>query len=115
MKCRRPAFVRLLWAGIGAAVADSGGELGDEFLNALGFLGAQVGLFAGIVSQIEELHRRQFLILQRLRGARRTPTAGARAEDEFPRAATDGEGAVDGMMDGKRPQRLAMCLALQYW
>ena len=103
MKRRRPAFVGLLWAGVGTAGADSGGELGDEFLDELRFLSIQVGLFAGIVGQIEELHRRQFLILQRLRGARRTPTAGARAEDEFPRAATDGEGAVDGMMDGERP------------
>ena len=56
MKRRRPAFVGLLWAGVGTAVADSGGELGDELLDELCLLSTQVGLFAGIVGQIEELH-----------------------------------------------------------
>ena len=91
----------MLGAGVGAAVADSRSEFGDEFLNQSRFLITQVGLLGRVCIEIVELHEGESFIFEGGSRLGPTPTAGAGAKVKLPRAASDGKGAVDGMMDGE--------------
>ena len=62
--------------------------------------------FSRIVFQIIKLHQIKTLVLQCLGRARATPATGTGTEDEFPVAATDGKGTINGVMNGKGAQRL---------
>ena len=94
----------MLWAGVSAAVADGGGEQDCEVFYKLGIFLAQVSFFGRIGFEVVELHEGESFAFERGCGLGVTPAAGAGAESELPRAAADGEGAVDGMVDSEGAQ-----------
>ena len=74
---------------------------------------AQVGFFGRIGFEVVELHEGESFAFECGGGLGAAPAAGAGAESELPRAAPDGEGAVDGMVDSEGAPCLAIGLATQ--
>ena len=101
MKRVGPALIGLLGARVGAAVLDRSNQLINKLIDQSALLIREIVFFCRVIIQIVELHQGQILVLQRLGRAWVTPAAGARAEDEFPRAASDGKGTINGVMNGK--------------
>ena len=97
------SFIGLNLAGGGAAVFDRLGQGGDKVLYKFRALGLQVGRFGRVFFQIVQLYGGQLRVLFCRCWLGSTPSAGAGAEGKFPFAVTNGERAVDRVMNGERP------------
>ena len=106
MECVWPAFIGLLGARVGATILDRDNQLINKLIDQGSVLVGKVVFFSRVVFQIVELHQVKILVLQCLSRARVTPATGTGTEDEFPVAAPDGKGTINGMMNRKGSQWL---------